>query len=250
MELNRSVAKLMAPIARRVRLLARRGIVKIVHDDRKMQELQLAIFSDEVRDGVERFQNYGVTSHPHPGAEAIVLALSGSTEHSVAIVVDDRRYRITNIAPGEVAIYTDEGDFIHLKRGRLIHVSTGGKLLVDAANEVEINTAAVKINASTSVEVNTPVATINASTKADIVTLAATVRAPAILLDGNVQITGTLGVAQAITGQGISAGAGIIHANNDVIDGVRSMKQDRAIYNSHTHNDPQGGAVGVPNQQQ
>ena len=69
MELARAIKKLTAPLARKVQLLARRGIVKLIYDNPKMQELQLSIFDGEIRDRVERWQDYGFTSRPHPGAE-------------------------------------------------------------------------------------------------------------------------------------------------------------------------------------
>lgn len=155
MSMTRLISKVTAPITRRVRLLARRAVVKLVYDDPKMQDLQLAIFAGEVRDRVERFQDYGFTSHPHTGAEAIVLALGGSSDHSVAIKVDDRRYRLTALAAGEVALYTDEGDTIVFKRGKIIDISTD-TLRINAATLCEINTANMQINASAGVTAATP----------------------------------------------------------------------------------------------
>ena len=42
----------------------------------------------------------------------------------------------------------------------------------------------------------------------------------------------------------------LLEATGNVADSVRSMAGDRAIYNIHTHDDPQGGTVDVPNQQE
>jgi phage baseplate assembly protein V len=150
----RSISKLTAPISRRVRLLARRAVVRLVYDDPKMQELQLAVFSGEVRDHVERWENYGFTSHPLPGAEAVVLSLGGSTDHGAVVAVGDRRYRITSQQPGEVTIYTDEGDTIRLRRGRV----------------VEVNTDTMRINAGTLCEINAPTMTVNAATRVNLTT--------------------------------------------------------------------------------
>lgn len=116
----------------KLRLMVSRAIVKLVGDDKKVQELQITLLDEEARAIVERFQQYGFTSVPFPEAEAIALSVGGSRSHMVVIAVDDRRYRKKDMEEGEVALYTDEGDYIILKRGRIIEVKAGEKLLVDA----------------------------------------------------------------------------------------------------------------------
>lgn len=152
----RIVTKLIGPIARRVRLIARRAVVKLVYDDPKMQELQLAIFSGEVRDHVERFEDYGYTSHPFPDAEALVLALGGSTNHCAVVKVADRRYRLRAIAPGEVAVYDDQGQVIHLKRDKTLHVYGVDHLIAAIAADAVITCPEVTITAATKCQVNSP----------------------------------------------------------------------------------------------
>ena len=101
-----------------------RFVLKAIDDAKKMQRLQVQILDEEVRDSVERFQQYGFTSCPHPGAEGVIIFPGGSRSHGVVIAVDDRRYRLTGLAGGEVALFTDEGDYIKLKRGNQIEIST------------------------------------------------------------------------------------------------------------------------------
>jgi len=125
-------ARLSAPLARRIRLVIARGFVRLVNDTLKMQGLQVSLLADEVRSDVERFQQYGFTSHPHPNAEAIVVFPGGKRDHGIVIAVDDRRYRLKNLAPGEVALYTDEGDYVWFKRGRNVEVLAGTKVKVTA----------------------------------------------------------------------------------------------------------------------
>lgn len=152
----RSFAKLMAPLARRVRLMVRRAVVKLVYDDVKMQELQLAIFSGEVRDHVERWQDYGLTSSPLPGAEALVAAIGGNTDHCAVVKVDDRRYRLKNLANGEVALYDDQGQVIHLKRDKTIHIYGCDTLIADVATATTVTCPLVTVVAETKVVFDTP----------------------------------------------------------------------------------------------
>jgi len=74
----------------------------------------------------EYFQHYGFTSRPLAGAEIIIIR---EGNHILAIASDDRRYRLA-LEEGEMAIYTDEGDKIHLKRDRKLHITSGGEVTV------------------------------------------------------------------------------------------------------------------------
>ncbi|VXC71743.1 Phage baseplate assembly protein V [Pseudomonas sp. 8Z] len=90
----------------------------------------------------ELMQHYGFTSAPLAGAEYIVLPVGGTSRHSVVIASEDGRYRV-KLADGEVALYTDEGDYIHLKRGRLIEVETQ-TLVVKASTKVVFETPKIE----------------------------------------------------------------------------------------------------------
>ena len=77
--------RMIDPFKRKLSGMAARALVKLVSDGGKMQALQLGLLDGELADGVERFQNYGMTSHPHPGAEAAVIFLGADRGHSVSL---------------------------------------------------------------------------------------------------------------------------------------------------------------------
>jgi phage baseplate assembly protein V len=126
-------------------MLLARSVVKLVNDALMVQGLQVTVLDGEVAQ-VQRFQEYGFTSVPLAGAEAIVAAIAGVRSHLVAIAVDDGRYRLKNLASGEVAIYTDEGDVIHFKRGRNIEVTSGGSVKVTAPLVTVVASAKVTLD--------------------------------------------------------------------------------------------------------
>lgn len=100
--------------AGRIMMMVARGVLRGVNDGAKRQLLQVELLKGEVRDNVERMQNYGFTSHPTGGDVAVVF-VGGNREQGIAVAVDDRRYRLS-LNAGEVAIYDDLGNKVELLR--------------------------------------------------------------------------------------------------------------------------------------
>ena len=125
---------------------ARKGIVDalarctvlLVNSAAMLQKLQVRILQGETKGDVEHFEPYGFTSCPLAGAEGIVGFLRGDRSHAVALVVADRRSRLTGLKPGEVAIYTHEGAKMVMKNGRIVEVE---------CDEYRINTKVFELNA-------------------------------------------------------------------------------------------------------
>lgn len=129
----RVVTKLVQPLRRRVRLMVARGIVELVDDSKKFQSLQVTVAGSstenedepQARDETERFQQYGVSSHPSKDAEALCLAVGGNPDHVVVICVDDRRYRPTGLEEGEVVLYTKgHGILLKLDKDGKVHLGS------------------------------------------------------------------------------------------------------------------------------
>ena len=120
-----------------------RGAVALGNSASKLQSLQLRLLAGEVKDNMEHLEPYGFTACPQPGAEALAGFIGGDRSHGVVIVVADRRFRLQGLKPGEVSLYTDEGDFIHFKRDRVIEVETM-TLKVKAHTAVEFDTPLIK----------------------------------------------------------------------------------------------------------
>lgn len=140
-------ARALQALARRIRMAVARGVVRLVKDGLMIQGLQVTVLDGETVN-VQRFQEYGFTSVPLAGAEAVLAAIAGARSHLVAIAVDDGRHRLKGLQDGEVALYTDEGDSIVLKRGRIIAVTAGAQLNVSAPQ--------VTVKATTKVTLDSP----------------------------------------------------------------------------------------------
>lgn len=100
------LARLLNPIRRRIRLIVSRAILTADADDSQgCQRLDLALLADEERASVARVQQYGLSTRPPAGAEAVCLSAGGVREHMVAVAVDTTDSRPTGLKPGEVALW-------------------------------------------------------------------------------------------------------------------------------------------------
>lgn len=115
--LNRLMSRMRSSVAR--------AVVALVDDGRLLQSLQVRLRADVVRDRAEHFQHYGLTSVPHAGAEGVALSVGASSDHTVVVCVDDRRFRLKGLETGEVALYDDLGHTVHLTREGIV-IDGGG----------------------------------------------------------------------------------------------------------------------------
>ena len=149
-----AINRWIAPLKRRLTLMIGRSVLRLVDDTMQLQSLQVEALADETLDGVERFQQYGFTSHPHPEAEAVMLSVAGERANAVVIAVEDRRYRITSLTAGEVALYDDQGQRVVLQRDGII-------IDTDRPGGVQITAPIVTINSRDSVTVTAPIVTVD-----------------------------------------------------------------------------------------
>lgn len=99
---------------------------------------------DETFENREYFQHYGFTSRPVAGAETIIIQRGNNI---IAIASDDRRYRIA-MGEGEVALYDDQGQKVHLR--------DGGNVEVVAIAKAKVTAPVIELVASTKITCTTP----------------------------------------------------------------------------------------------
>jgi phage gp45-like len=117
--------------ARRAYNTLTRATLKTTYDDKLMQLVDLDLWHGEAKKGVERFQQYGFTAVPHPPkddkdtnvAEALIGYMNGNPGHAVIMAIDDRRHRLKNMKPGEVALYDDQGQILRVTRDGIVLAS-------------------------------------------------------------------------------------------------------------------------------
>lgn len=99
-----------------------RGRLTRVKSDLKIQQAQVNGLAGEQLQDTELFQHFGFTSNPPAGSQCLVVPLGGQTSHSVIIATENEKYRITALDSGEMAIYSMDGAYVAIKRGRIVEV--------------------------------------------------------------------------------------------------------------------------------
>lgn len=191
-----------------------RGVGTQVNSAAPVQLFQGEGFAGEQLQDAELMQQYGHTSNPPAGFMYVAIPIGGKTAHSIVVATEHASYRLKGLKSGEVAIYTDEGDSIILKRGRLI----------------EVTTQTLRINASTLVEINTPKMQVNASASMEIATAKVQMTAPLVATTGQIKVD--------------------LDITDMVATGGRSMAAMRTSHYGHTHHENGvGGETNAPSQQ-
>jgi len=126
---------------------AYRGVLNRVNTKGGVQMTQVSSLASETNPAGEFFQNYGLTSVPPDGAMAIMLPIGGGTSHSIVIATEHSSYHLQGLEGGEVALYTDQGASIILKRNKVIAVE---------CNDYQVKCKRYRVEAEESATFDTP----------------------------------------------------------------------------------------------
>lgn len=152
------LARMLHPLLLQISNLLGRGKVTAVDSTGKMQRLQVRILAGEPKDSIEHFEPYGFTSCPKTGAEHVSVFFDGDRSHGVTLVVADRRYRLTGLAAGEMAIHDDQGQKVHLTRNGIVIDGAGKDLIIQ-------NTPTITMKAATKVRMETALLEVTGNIK-------------------------------------------------------------------------------------
>lgn len=137
--------RLIDPLSRRMRAMIMRATVTAVDDDEDLQLLQVSRLEGETIDDCERIGQYGFSSVPPLGAEAVICQIGGNPDHQVILGVDDQS-RPRSLTDGQSVLYDKDGTKVFL---------TGdGNLLIVAAGIVQIQASTLQILADVEISGN------------------------------------------------------------------------------------------------
>lgn len=156
---------------------AARVMVDKTDDSGEQQLVDYRGVNGEQHTKVVRAQYFGLSTHAPKDSEGIMAALS-NRDSPMLVGLESPKHRPKNLPEGATKLYDKDGTFVYLDADGNIHAKTRKKAFTEAGEMAHV-------------------------------------KAPDIKLEGNVEITGTLVVADAVTtGSSItSAGAHIASAH-------------------------------------
>lgn len=131
------ITRLLAPFARRLRLMIGRAVVTAINDTGPIQVVQVKLLDGEVREGVENLHQYGFVSNTPGQREGLYFSVGADRDHGVMVCVGSRTYRLKALRTGEVAIHDDLDQKVHLTREGIV-IYTPLKCRVDA-QDIELH---------------------------------------------------------------------------------------------------------------
>jgi phage baseplate assembly protein V len=173
-------------IHRRVMNMVARGVVEQSDDEPGMQQLQVSLLRDEGKVKVERMQNYGFSSNPPVDTETLVVFIGGGRDHGVIVGTDDRASRFTGLEPGEVAVYSNEGDSIVFKRDNTIELHSDKNLVIKTGENFSLETKDGALKFENAIAVEAPDINFKGN----------------LHVDGDIDATGSINAPQGNVGGG------------------------------------------------
>lgn len=116
---------------RRVLYTVGRGVIRLVADAGNVQIVQVRLGQLETRDNTPRLAEYGFTSNPPPGSDAVLLFIAGDRSNGVVVATGHQASRLKGLVPGEAALYDDLGQFVRLTRTGIV-ISSPLKITLEA----------------------------------------------------------------------------------------------------------------------
>lgn len=133
-------------IIQRIQHVVGRGRVTTGNDAGNVQLLQVKLGADEVRDNTPRLAEYGLTSMPPVGSDAVVVFIGGDRSNGAIVATGHQASRLKGLAPGEVAIYDDQGQSVYITRAGIVINCAGKPMTING--DVTVNG---KVTATTDV---------------------------------------------------------------------------------------------------
>jgi phage baseplate assembly protein V len=112
-------------LARRVLNAVGCGRVKTGNDSGNVQMLQVQLSTNEIKDNTPRLAEFGFTSMPPAGSDAIILFIGSDRSQGAVIATGHQASRPKGLQPGEAMLYNQFGMSIYLTQAGIV-IDGGG----------------------------------------------------------------------------------------------------------------------------
>lgn len=110
----------------RITRMFARGVLSFVDDSKTIQYVQAKLNALETIGDIPRIAEYGFTSNPPLGSEALVICGGGDRTNGVVIATSNAQFRVTALKSGEVCIHDNSGQKVYLSQSGMV-LDGGGK---------------------------------------------------------------------------------------------------------------------------
>lgn len=128
-------------VARRIRTLLGIGRIEVTTDSGRSQTAQVVLNELETIDAMPRVTEFGFSSRPPEGSEAVMVFQGGERSDGVIVGTHHAPSRPRNLEVGETQIYTASGIYIYLTNGGIVIEALGLPVTVNNATTVTVNAA-------------------------------------------------------------------------------------------------------------
>lgn len=130
----------MQHLWRRIQQVVGRGRSTDANDAGPVQTMQVRMGADELIGDLPRAAEYGFTSVPPVGTDAIVLFLGGERSNGIVVATNNQQFRMKALGNGDVAIYDNRGQSVLLSADGIV-IDAGGSrpITLQNATRVDVN---------------------------------------------------------------------------------------------------------------
>ncbi|HDR8930431.1 TPA: phage baseplate assembly protein [Burkholderia vietnamiensis] len=118
-----------------------RGTITLVDDSKTVQTMQVRVNGLELIPDLPRFAEFGFTSNPPSGTQAVIASKNGDRNDGIVIATSNAKYRLVGLSTGEVAIHDDKGQSVYLSASGIVVNGGGNPITLTNTPKVRAETA-------------------------------------------------------------------------------------------------------------
>lgn len=123
-----------------------RGRVTLVNDRGPIQTVQVQLSQNELRDDTPRMAEYGLTSNPPAGTDALVNFLGADRNFGVIVATNHQASRPKGLREGETMLYQKNGLQVYLSNDELTVNASNLPVTINDATTCTINCKKYVVN--------------------------------------------------------------------------------------------------------